>query len=59
MVENIIERENCKKSVRGSRIFSVIREEESRPVREECLKSSIIKSTCTDEQFDLGNCRLG
>jgi hypothetical protein len=58
MAENIVERENCKRSVRGSRIFSLVREE-VRPIREECLNSSIIKSTCTDEQFDEGSCRLG
>ena len=43
MAAGVKERETVKKSMRGSQFFSSIREAD---VKEEGLKSSIIKSTC-------------
>ena len=44
-----------KKSIRGSQFFSSIKETED--LKEDGLKSSIIKSTCDGEHFDLTGCK--
>lgn len=53
MAENIRSREKMK----SSRIFSAIHVEES-PSEDFFMKSSNIKSTCTDSQLDLSGCKM-
>jgi hypothetical protein len=56
MANSIKKRESVKKSMKESHIFSTIREEDSKPSKEEFMKSSIIKSTCDGEQLTLSSC---
>lgn len=49
MAESIVQREQAKRSMKGSQLVMLRTPEEH--FREECLNSSVIKSTCTDENF--------